>query len=245
MTNDSTLPGRVAIVTGTTSGVGRATASALTRAGATVIGVARRSEEQAGPIGTPPAHGVGRYLHVVGDVTVPATAAEVSARAIDEFGRIDILVNNAGVGHYADLVDTDVELFDEIMATNVRGTYLFTRAVIEPMVAQQSGLILQISSQAGLYGYGGEAIYCASKHAQVGFTHAMRRELQPHGIKVGVICPAGIQTDFALGRGRTQEGIDEAGYLSPDDVADAVLFAATQSPRAMMVDVGLIAVAEL
>jgi NAD(P)-dependent dehydrogenase (short-subunit alcohol dehydrogenase family) len=188
---------------------------------------------------------VGRYLHVVGDVTLPATATEVSARAIDEFGRIDILVNNAGAGHYAELVDTDVDLFDEIMATNMRSTYLFTRAVVEPMVAQQSGLILQISSQAGLHGYGGEAIYCASKHAQVGFTHAMRHELQPHGIKVGVICPAGIRTGFALGRGRTQEGIAEAGYLSPEDVAEAVLFAVTQSPRAMMVDIGLIAVTEL
>jgi NADP-dependent 3-hydroxy acid dehydrogenase YdfG len=237
----SALEGKVVIVTGTTSGVGRATASALTRAGATVIGVARRSEDKVGPIGEPP----GRYVHIVGDVTLPATATEVSARTIDEFGRIDILVNNAGAGHYADLVDTDVDLYDEIMATNMRSTYLFTRAVVEPMMAQQSGLILQISSQAGLNGYGGEAIYCASKHAQVGFTHAMRHELQPHGIKVGVLCPAGIQTDFALGRGRTQEGIDEAGYLAPDDVADAVVFAATQSPRAMTVDIGLVAVTEL
>jgi NADP-dependent 3-hydroxy acid dehydrogenase YdfG len=232
-------------VTGTTSGVGRATAAALTRAGATVIGVARRSEEQAGPIGAPPADGVGRYLHVVGDVTLPATATEVSARAIDEFGRIDLLVNNAGVGHYADLVDTDVDLYDEIMAANMRSTYLFTRAVVVQMVVQQSGLILQISSQAGLNGYGGEAVYCASKHALVGFSHALRHELQPHGIKVGVICPAGIRTGFALGRGRTQEGIDEAGYLSPEDVADAVLFAATRSPRAMVVDLGLVAITEL
>jgi len=91
----------------------------------------------------------------------------------------------------------------------------------------------------------GEAIYCASKHAQVGFRHAMRHELQPHGIKVGVICPAGIETDFALGRGRTSASISTAGYLTPEDVADAITFAATQNPRAMMVDIGLIATTEL
>lgn len=238
------LTGHVALVTGTTSGVGRATAVALLRAGATVIGVARRSEDEVGSI-APAGDEAGRYHHIVGDVTDPTTAARATDFAIERFGHITILVNNAGSGHYGELVDSDVDLYDEIMNTNMRSTYLFTRAVVEPMIAAKRGLILQISSQAGLNGYGGEAIYCASKHAQVGFTHAMRHELQPHGIKVGVICPAGITTDFALGRGRTAESISEAGYLSPDDVADAVLFAAQQSPRAMMVDIGLIAVTEL
>ncbi|MEV8517092.1 SDR family oxidoreductase [Dactylosporangium sp. NPDC051484] len=238
----SSLTGQVAVVTGTTSGVGRATARRLAAAGAAVIGVARRDEREVGTITPEPVSG--SYRHVVGDAGRAETATAVVDLAIAEFGRVDILVNNAGMGHYADLVESDVDLFDQMMATNVRSTFVFTRAVVDTMIAQRSGLILTISSQAGLDGYGGEAIYCATKHAQVGFSRALRKELQPFGIKVGVICPAGIETDFAVGQGRTPEGIATAGYLSPDDVADVVLFATSQSRIATMVDIGLISVNE-
>ncbi|MEV6931152.1 SDR family oxidoreductase [Dactylosporangium sp. NPDC051485] len=232
----------MAVVTGTTSGVGRATARRLAAAGATVIGVARRDEREVDAIVPEPVSG--SYRHVTGDASQATTAATVVDLAIAEYGRVDILVNNAGMGHYADLVESDVDLFDQMMATNVRSTFVFTRAVVDTMITQRSGLILTISSQAGLDGYGGEAIYCATKHAQVGFSRALRKELQPFGIKVGVICPAGIETDFAVGRGRTPEGIATAGYLSPDDVADVVLFATSQSRIATMVDIGLISVNE-
>ncbi|MFD6697958.1 MULTISPECIES: SDR family oxidoreductase [unclassified Microbacterium] len=236
------MHGQIAIVTGTTNGVGAATAHALLDAGAHVIGVARRSLEQAGlPVDE---FDRGRYVHITGDAADPATAESAAAAALASGSRIDLLVNNAGIGRYADLVETSIDDYDEIMSANVRSTYAFTRAVVDTMIAQRSGTILQIVSQSGLNGYAGEALYCASKHAQMGFTHALRQELQPFGIRVGAICPAGIRTEFAIGHGRTAASAQSARYLSPDDVAQAVLFAATLEGSAMMTDIQLMSVAE-
>ncbi len=114
------------------------------------------------------------------------------------FGRIDILINNTGVGNYKNLVDTSAEEYDELMDVNVRTTFLFTRHAVPIMLAQASGTILMISSMAGVYVE--ESVYCMTKFAQVGFAQALDRELHPSGIKVGVICPGGVKTEFALGK---------------------------------------------
>jgi 3-oxoacyl-[acyl-carrier protein] reductase len=164
--------------------------------------------------------------------------------AIQTFGRIDILLNNAGIGSYSSITDSTIHDYDTIMNTNMRSTFLFTLGAIPIMEQQGRGLILQIASQAGLRGFPREAIYCATKHAQVGFTNALRQELQPFGIKVGVICPAGVRTEFALGKGRTEEFLDKAGFLDAEDVAEAVLLAATQSARARITQINLISLSE-
>jgi NAD(P)-dependent dehydrogenase (short-subunit alcohol dehydrogenase family) len=171
-------------------------------------------------------------------------AQEAAAAAIQINGRIDFLVNNAGVGSYADFDTYGEADYDEIMDTNMRSTFVFTKEVVPAMKRQRGGLIVQISSQAGLRGFTQEAIYCASKHAQVGFTRALRLELQPFGVKVGVICPAGVRTYFALGRGRNPEFIENAGFLEAGDVAAAVLFMATQSAKSRVVEMGLISLDE-
>lgn len=240
----STLRGQVAVVTGTTSGIGRATATALVEAGTHVFGVARREVDASHQILDPNFIGGGSYTHVVGDASEPATARDVAGLALERHGRVDILVNNAGVGHYADFAESEIDLYDEIMGANMRSTYLFTRSVVPGMIEQGSGLVLQIASQAGIRGFAREAIYCASKHAQVGFTRALRLELGAHGIKVAVICPAAVKTDFARGRGRPYESMSDAEFLAPEDVADAVLFIATQAPSARTSELGLIALGE-
>jgi short-subunit dehydrogenase len=102
------------------------------------------------------------------------------------------------VGNYKNLVNTSAEEYDDMMDTNVRSTFLFTRHTVPVMLQQKQGSILMISSMAGVYGFGGEAVYCATKFAQVGFAQALDRELRPNGIKVGVICPGGVKTEFAL-----------------------------------------------
>jgi NAD(P)-dependent dehydrogenase (short-subunit alcohol dehydrogenase family) len=242
--NEKKLEGHVAIVTGTTSGIGRATALALAGEGATVIGVARRADDGEHRLTDAASARGGSYLHISGDAKESSTASSVVERALTEFGRIDSLINNAGIGNYADFVDSDVDLYDDIMDTNMRSTFLFSRAVVPTMIAQGSGLLLQVASQAGLRGFTHEAIYCASKHAQVGFTRALRQELQPFGIKVGVICPAGVATDFAIGNGRTTEFVEQAGFLTAEDVADAILFTAMQSKDARMVEMSLISLGE-
>ena len=105
------------------------------------------------------------------------------------------------------------------------------------MLKQKQGTVLMISSMAGLYGFAGEAVYCATKFAQVGFAQALDRELRPHGIKVGVICPGGVKTEFAIGRGRTQEGVSNSDMLEPEDVAGAVLLACKQYPGSRIIEI--------
>lgn len=90
---------------------------------------------------------------------------------------------------------------------------------------------------AGVYGFAGEAVYCATKFAQVGFAQALDKELRPHGIKVGAICPGGVKTEFALGTGRTEEGVKQSTMLEPEDVAGAVLLACTQSPGSRIIEI--------
>jgi len=166
---------------------------------------------------------------------------QLAQQAVDlatkKFGRLDILINNVGVGNYKNLVDTSLEDYDEMMDSNMRSTFLFTRHAAPVMIAQKSGTILMISSMAGKYGFAGEAVYCATKFAQVGFAQALDKELRPHGIKVGAICPGGVKTEFALGKGRTQEGVTRSDMLEPEDVAGAILLACTQSSGSRIIEV--------
>ncbi|MBN1811717.1 MAG: SDR family oxidoreductase [Anaerolineae bacterium] len=230
------LAGKAVLITGASAGIGRASALALAQEGANLILVARRPErlakveaavEQAG----------GRAVSVVGDASEEETALRAVATATDVFGSLDILINNVGVGNYKNLIETSVQEYDEMMDTNVRSTFLFTRHAVPIMIDQGSGLILMISSMAGIYGFAGEAVYCATKFAQVGFAQGLDKELRPHGIKVGVICPGGVKTEFALGKGRTEQSVAESGMLDPEDVAGAVLLACTQSPRSRIIEI--------
>ena len=237
------LKDQVAIVTGASKGIGRASARGLAAEGAAIVAVAR-SADKLESLRDEIERGGGRCIIVAGDVAEEATAKKAVALAEDGFGRIDILLNNAGIGSYADFLDYEVDDYDAIMNTNMRSTFLFTRHAVPLMKAARRGLILQVSSQAGIRGFTREAVYCASKHAQVGFTNALRIELQPFGIKVAVLCPSGVKTEFAIGKGRTPEFVEAAGFLEAEDVADAVIFAATQRPNARMTQINLIALDE-
>ena len=150
---------------------------------------------------------------IFGDASEEATAKKTIQSAIDNFGRIDILINNAGMGIYKDLVDTSLEDYDQMMNTNMRSGFLFTRYAVPQMIKQGEGTILMLSSMAGVYGFAGQAVYCATKFAQVGFAQALDKELRPKGIKVGVICPGGVKTEFAIGTGRTEEGVAKSAML--------------------------------
>ena len=230
------LRDKVAIITGASAGIGAAAARALAAEGCDLVLTARREsrlEELAGEIGVDSV----RVLPVPGDAREEETARRVVDVSVREFGRIDILVNNAGIGIYKDLVETSAEEYDELMDTNVRSTFLFSRHVVPHMLERGEGTLLMVSSMAGLYGFANEAVYCATKFAQVGFAQALDRELRPQGIKVGVICPGGVKTEFALGRGRTEEGVASSSMLEPDDVAGAIVLACTQSPGSRIIEI--------
>jgi short-subunit dehydrogenase len=225
------LAGKTAIVTGASAGVGRATAIALAHHGANLVITARREERLRQLCAEIESIGVKAVYHA-GDAAEESTARQTIDVAIKTFGQLDIVINNAGAGNYKDLVDTSAEDYDALMATNMRSGFLFSRHAAPLMIAQKSGTILFISSIAGLQGAAGEAVYCATKFAQVGFAQALDAELRKHGIKVGAICPGGIKTEFAIGSGRTEESVRDSHMMDPADVAETIVFACLQPPNA-------------
>lgn len=232
------LKGKVVLVTGASAGIGSACATALAAEGADLVLTARRAERLQALAAQVQGLG-GRAVTVIGDAREEETAVRAVAEATSRFGRLDVLINNTGVGNYKNLVDTSAAEYDELFDTNVRSTFLFTRQAVPVMIAQRSGTILMISSMAGKYGFAGEAIYCATKFAQVGMAQALDKELRPHGIKVGAICPGGVKTEFALGKGRTEAGVAASTMLEPEDVAGAVLLACTQSTGSRIIEIQL------
>jgi 3-oxoacyl-[acyl-carrier protein] reductase len=237
------LEGKVALVTGASAGIGKACAEALALQGARVVVTARRGERLEALVADCKARG-GDAVAVVGDAREEDTAKRAVAAALEHFGTVDILINNAGVGNYKNLVDTSADDYDEMMDSNVRSTFLFSKHAVPVMLEKKSGTVLMISSMAGIYGFAGEATYCATKFAQVGFAQALDKELRPHGIKVGVICPGGVKTEFALGKGRTDEIIANSGWLEAEDVAGAVMLACTQAPGSRIIEIQMRTMAE-
>ena len=237
------LKDKVAVITGASAGIGQACARAFMREGASLVLTARRRDRLEQLVVEAKQLGL-KAVMAIGDAREEQTARRAVEEAVQFFGRIDILINNAGVGNYKNLVDTSAEDYAEMMDANMRSTFLFTRHVVPVMIKQKSGLVLMISSMAGVYGFAGEAAYCATKFAQVGFAQGLDKELLPHGIKVGTINPGGVKTEFAIGKGRTEDGVAESGMLEAEDVAEAVLFACTQPAGSRIIQIQMRTMAE-
>ena len=223
------LAGKTVLITGASAGIGWASALAFAAKGANLVVTARREQRLRELCDRINASG-SKAVYSAGDAADEATAKNCVALAVKQFGKLDILINNAGAGNYKNLVDTSVDEYDSLMDVNMKTSFLFARHAAPVMIAQKCGEILFISSVAGIQGYPGEAVYCASKFAQVGFAQALDGELRKHGIKVGTICPGGVKSEFAVGKGRTEEGVKNSYMMEPSDVADAILYACSQ-PR--------------
>lgn len=237
------LENKVALVTGASAGIGRATARALAREGAKLVLTARRVERLEQLAAELTVLGA-ECIFFAGDAREESTARSTVAEGLAAFGRIDILINNAGVGTYKSLVETSAEDYDLMMDSNMRSTFLFARHVAPHMITQRDGTILMISSMAGVYGFAGEAAYCATKFAQVGFAQGLDKELRGFGIKVGTICPGGVKTEFAVGTGRTETQVEASDWLEAEDVAEAVLFACTQPAKSRVIQIQMRTMAE-
>jgi NADP-dependent 3-hydroxy acid dehydrogenase YdfG len=231
MPDAASLAGKSVLITGASAGIGWATALAMAAKGANVVLTARREARLRELCDRIDAAG-GKAVYLAGDAAEEATAEKCVALAMKQFGRLDILINNAGAGNYKNLVDTSAEEYDALMDSNMKSSFLFTRHAAPVMIEQKGGEILFISSVAGLQGYAGEAVYCASKFAQVGFAQALDGELRKFGIKVGTICPGGVKTEFAVGKGRTEEGVKTSYMMEPHEIADAIVFACLQPSNA-------------
>ena len=214
------LGGKVALVTGASRGIGAAVAHALSKEGAR-LGLASRSGDD---VGIPGAVGF------PADVRDPDALGRLVAATVDAFGGIDIVVANAGVGAYGPFLELLPEHLDEMIDVNVKGLLNTVRAALPHLMRSEAADVVTLASEAGRRGLPFEAVYCASKFAQVGFTRSLDHELRPHGIRCTNVCPGGVATDFAMGRGRTAETPGLGGMLCSEYVADAVLFVLTR-PR--------------
>jgi 3-oxoacyl-[acyl-carrier protein] reductase len=222
------LAGRVVAVTGASAGIGRAAARALVAEGASVVVGARR-RERLDELATELGDGV---AVVEMDVRVPGESGTLVDTALDRFGRLDALVANAGIGAYGGIMDLSDEQLAVMMDTNIAGTVWPIRAAVPHFLENGSGDIVIVASVAGLRGAGDEAVYAATKFAQVGLAGGLDRELRAQNIRVSTICPGGVATEFAMGTGRTPDmpGLEE--MLRPEDVAAAIVTVLKQ-PKSM------------
>jgi NADP-dependent 3-hydroxy acid dehydrogenase YdfG len=239
----NSLKGKVAVITGASRGIGRAAALALANEGVNIVATARSEDELNTLVEACEVTGV-RAIAAAADATVPEDVYSVKAAALEAFGQVDILVNNAGVAKYGPLESNSVEDYEWMMDTNMKSTFLFTQAFVPGMVERKSGNLIIVSSQAGVAGFPNEAVYCASKHAQVGFANAMDGELRPHNVEVSVIAPGGVATTFAFGTGRHEDMEALDGMLAAEDVAEAIVYAAKQSAKSRIMMVGMRPMAE-
>jgi NADP-dependent 3-hydroxy acid dehydrogenase YdfG len=216
----TSLDGKVALVTGASRGIGAAVARSLAAQGAR-LALASRSGDDLGV-----AEAVARPC----DVRRPEDLEALAAEAAERFGGIDILVANAGVGAYGPFLDLPPDQLEEMIDVNVKGTLYAVRATLPYLLESDAADIVTLASEAGRRGLPFEAVYCASKFAQVGFTRALDHELREHGVRCTNVCPGGVATDFAIGRGRTEDMPELAGMMTAENVAEVVLFVLTR-PR--------------
>ncbi len=232
------LEGMVALVTGASEGIGRATALALAAEGAAVALTARRRAELDRLVSEIEAGG-GHAFATAGDARSEEDVEHIRQETLATYPKVDILVNNVGIAKYAPFSEMSVQDYDWMMDTNMRSTFLFTKAFFPGMVERRQGWIVFVASVSGLMGLPNETAYAASKHAQVGFARALDHEAHSYGVKVSVIAPGGANTRHAFGTGRTPGDPRLEGYLTPEDVAEAVLFAVTQPPKSRLFLVGM------
>jgi 3-oxoacyl-[acyl-carrier protein] reductase len=193
------LDGRVAVVTGAASGIGKGIATAFAAEGADVVVADRTTEDGAAEVlAAVAAHGR-RVLFVRTDVGDEASVREMARRALVQFGRVDILVNNAGIFTESLLEDMPVADWDRVLNTNLRGTFLCTRFLIGQMLERRDGVVINIASQLGQIGGAAVAHYSASKAGVIGLTKALAREVSTRGVRVNAIAPGPIQTPLLDG----------------------------------------------
>jgi 3-oxoacyl-[acyl-carrier protein] reductase len=212
------LDGKVALVTGASGGIGAAVARSLAREGVRVGLASRRGDDL----------GIEEAVAAPCDVRDPAAVEGFVERVVERFGGLDIVVANAGVGAYGPFLELEPAHLEEMIDVNVKGTLYAVRAALPHLLKSDAADIVTVASEAGRRGLPFEAVYSASKFAQVGFTRALDHELRPQGIRCTNVCPGGVATEFAMGRGRTPEMPELAGMMSAEDVAEAVLFVLTR-----------------
>ncbi len=237
------LTGKVAVVSGGSSGMGAVVCERFAASGATVVVGGRNSERTAGVVARVESTG-GAALAWIGDVADSTNADGMIAAAVEAFGGIDIVINAAGVIHRADAGGTSDDDWHRVMSANVDGTFFLSRAAIPVFRRRGGGVIVNISSTCGLVGSAGLAAYCASKGAVTNLTRAMALDHASEGIRINAICPGSVDTPMLVSEhpeGRTAADVFESNLASipegriPDaiEVADLALYLCSNAGRHM------------
>ena len=229
----TSLADQVAIVTGASRGLGRAIAQCLAHSGARVACVARDAAKLAETVDTITAAG-GAAEAVAGDVTDGAAVNALVEGVVERWGGLHILVNNAGITRDTLLPRMEDDEWDQVIQTNLRGTFLFTRAASRIMMRGRYGRIVNIASVSGLMGNPGQSNYSASKAGIIGFTKTVARELATRKVTVNAVAPGFIETDMTAALGplvqqEVEKRIPAKRLGQPNEVAEAVLFLASRA----------------
>lgn len=229
------LTGKTAIVTGASRGIGAAIARKLCEAGANVALCSRSAEAVAATADTLNSEGY-TAISTAADISKKGDVEALIKTVLDKFSQVDILVNNAGITRDTLLMRMQDEDWDAVLQTNLTGTMYCTRAVMRPMLRQRSGRIINISSVIGVMGNPGQASYAAAKAGIIGFTKTIAREVGVRGITVNAIAPGFITTDMTAqmpqqNQEQLRDLIPLRRFGSPEDVADAVHFLASDAAR--------------
>jgi 3-oxoacyl-[acyl-carrier protein] reductase len=222
------LHGQVALITGSSRGIGRDIALRLAREGARVVVNHRDSAREADETKAAIAGAGGSAVVVKADVADAGDVERLYRACVDACGRVDILVNNASIMRTASLLEISVEEWDRVMAVNVRGMFLCSRAVLPAMIERRSGVIVNVSSGAAFHGGPGadpSACYAASKAAEVGFTYALAKNVGRHGVRVNCVAPGQIDKQAAApGAARVNAGTLLGRSGSSEEVSGVVAF---------------------
>ncbi len=232
------LTGRAALITGSSRGIGRAIALQLARQGASIAVNYLSNEDAAKEVQATIRSYEGQAVLLQGDISMPEQTERVVNMAHEAFGRLDILVNNAGFNRDTLLLRMSVQDWDEVMATNLRATFLCTKAAVRHMLRQRWGRIINIGSVVGIRGNIGQVNYSASKAAIIGFTKALAKEVATRNITVNTVTPGYIRTDTVEvlpqeTKDRIMTWIPQGHFGEVDDVAHLVAFIAGKKAKYM------------
>lgn len=228
------LSDKVTVVTGASAGMGKAIARRFAGCGSRVVLTGRRMDrleslaEEIGRAG-------GTALAVRCDVTDWSQVRSLVDKTLEHFGQIDVMVNNAGFGHLKPFSDTSVEEIDSQIDVNFRGLCYGCKAVLDHMIGRQSGHIINVGSVGSVRHYPSFAVYVGAKHAVLGFSRSLYKEVREQGVRVNVLCPAAVNTEFLDVAGFAEVPWPTEGMIQPEDIAELAL-ACVAMPRNIQID---------
>lgn len=231
MVTGKPLDGKVALITGSSRGIGLAIARSLGRLGAKLSLCSRNADKLERAAAEIRSEGV-NAVTTAADVTRSSDIGMLVQKTEESLGAIDVLVNNAGIGYFGPFQGASESDWDGVLDTNLKAVFLLSKAVAPGMIERRTGHIINIASLAGKNAFAGGGIYCASKWGLLGLTECMAEDLRQYGIRVSAICPGSVATDFSPHAGK-----DARKMLQPEDIAHAVEAIVTQAPQSFISEI--------